>query len=308
MTAGPRRRKPRKPEGNQIPTTIPSEQISFDREGFDEMIRSQGVRLVHYRAIPDPTGMLTRGDGHPSGAEHGVVGPGGSDQYLYQEGGILQAFFQSNSTSEPLDVQGVISTSSAYITLPSTYEKTSENSESEPVIVSDQDRFYLKDIEVRVVAKQFVEASVTGVDRLQYPATSVEYLVDSRGVRYCQGEDFILREDGTIYWTGQKQPGQDPGTGRGVVYSVRYRYVPFFIVARIIHEIRVAQVTDMMTFERSLERMPYQVYAVREKVYRDLNRLQNAEAGPRAQPVPANSTLLPPVPNPGGNLGPKTES
>lgn len=299
---GPRPRRSRTPEGTQIPTPIPSEQISFSKEAFDEMLRSQGVRVCHYRAIPDPTGMSGRGDGHPSSVPNGAPnGPGGSDGFLYQEAGSVQVFFQSNSTSSPMDTNGIISTSSAYITLPTTYENGDD-----PVIVSDYDRFYLQDIEVRVVGKHYVEASSTGTDRFQFPATCVEYAVGPNGTNYVEGQDFQLNQDGTITWISQNRPGVDPNTGRGIVYSVRYRYIPFFIVSRIIHEVRVAQITDPMTFDRNLERMPYQVYAIREKIFQDLNRLQPQTNGDlRYQLPPPGGTLGPAIPSPGGTLGPK---
>jgi hypothetical protein len=304
---GPRKRRYRKPEGSQIPTIIPQEQISFNKYAFDEMIRSMGVRLMHYRAIPDPTGMASRGDGHPSQDDHGVIGPGGSGGYLFQEAGCVQAFFQANNTSEPLEPLSVISNSTAYITLPTHYENGED-----AVMVSEYDRFYLLDIEVRVVGKQFVEASATGTDRLQYPATCVEYIADAKRknvdgapYRYVENQDFRINADGTITWISQNQPGQDPGTGKGVVYSVRYRYVPFFIVISMPHEVRVAQITDQATYDRKLERMPYQVHAVREKVFQDLNRLQQQTNGDlRLQYPAANTTLAPPVPAPGGALGP----
>jgi hypothetical protein len=283
---GPRSRKPRNPSGNQIPYIIPENQISFDPDAFDNLIRSQGVKLVHYKAVPDPRGMTSRGDTHDSlGIRES------SDGFIYKEAGCLQVFFQNNPNSSGVNERGMLEVSSAYITLPRTYE----NSE-DPVIVDVFDRFFLKDIEIRVSAKQYIEASDTGTDRLQFPATCVEYLVDANGVWYREGVEFKIDPEGNICWISQIRPGFNAKTGRGTVYSIRYRYTPFFVVDHLVHEIRVAQVTNQATFDRSLERMPYQVFVMREKVFQDRNRSkQKTIQSPRLQQAPPT----------GGTLGPK---
>lgn len=286
MPKGPRQRKGRAPQGNQIFTDLPSEQISWDIQKFSEMVRSHGIRMVHMRAIPDPSGMTGRNDMFRSGPNQPV-----SDGYIYKEAGIIEVLFQSNTTSEVIDPEAIISSSSAYVTIPSTYEGTDK-----PVLISEWDKFCLLDVEPRVVGKQYIEAHSTGVDRLQYPATCVEHLIDANGVEYFENRDFKITADGNIQWLGQNRPGFDVKIGRGVVYSIRYRYVPFFIVARIVHEIRVSQVTNPATFDRSLERMPYQVMVVREKVFQDKNRDPMRHL---------NDARYEQAPSSGGTLGPK---
>jgi hypothetical protein len=283
---GPRPRKPRKAEGAQIPYIIPQHEISFDAEAFDNLIKSQGIRLVHYRAIPDPRGMTSRGDTHDT---LGIRDS--SDGFIYREAGVVQVFFQNNPNSSGVNERGMLEVSSAYITLPRNYENTEE-----PIIADVFDRFFLKDIEIRVAAKQYVEASDTNVDRLQFPATCVEYIVDANGVYYTENIDFNINCDGYIEWISQHRPGFNPKTGRGTIYAIRYRYTPFFVVDHLVHEIRVAQITNQVTFDRMLERMPYQVFVMREKVFQDRNRDNTKKVQPpRAQQSPPS----------GGTLGPR---
>lgn len=283
---GPRGRKPRAPEGNQIPYVIPQNQISLDPLAFDQLIESQGVKLIHYRAIPDPRGMTSRGD------THDVLGVRSNvDGFIYKEAGCLQVFFQNNPNNSGLNERGIIEVASAYITMPRTYENSDE-----PVIVDQFDRFFIKDIEARVATKQFIEASATGTDILQYPATCIEYIVDSNGVEYTEGAEFKIDQDGNVCWISQNRPGWNAQTGRGTIYSIRYRYTPFFIVDHMVHEIRLAQVTNQMTFDRSVERMPYQVFVMREKVFQDRNR---------SKEKPSRSARLTQAPPSGGTLGPK---
>ena len=274
------------PEGTQIPTDIPQDQISWNKEAFDQMIESMGIRMIHYRAMPDPRGMASKGDNHD------VLGiRDSSDNFIYEEAGTLQVLFVNNNTQVSMESEGVVNFATAYMTLPTTYE-----SSGEAVLVAPWDRFYLKDIETRVINSQFVEASTTGLDRLHYPATCVEFLMDANGVKYCEGKDFQLTQDGDIKWLTQNRPGWNAQIGKGVVYSIRYRYTPFFVVSHLVHEIRVGQVTNEATFDRKVERFPYQCLVVRERVFYDTNRDSNK---------PISDDRYQAAPPSGGFLGPK---
>jgi hypothetical protein len=258
---GPAPRAPRAPSGTQLNTNQAEYQISFDKNAFAEFIKSQGVRVTHFRAIPDPTGMNSRGDTHAvSGTRQS------SDGFIYKRIGTAQVLFTTNSANWDAQSEGSIQHATAYMTLPEKYDDIDE-----PMMVTPWDRLFLEDIEGRVINIQYIEASSTGLDRLQFPATFVEHLIDADGIEYKQGQDFGLTTDGDIKWLGQKRPGTNPTFGRGKVYSIRYRYRSFWIVASLGHEIRVSQVTDPATYQRSVERMPYQIRVVREYIFQDVN-------------------------------------
>lgn len=295
---GPRARIPRKPEGTQIPINEYEYQISFDSKAFDDYIKSQGVWVTHYRAIPDPRGMASRGDNR----DILNIRPQDSDGFIYKKAGDLQVTFTLNSKQVSQDPLGEMSFSMAYITLPRYYPGTKEE-----VLVHPWDKFYLKDIEIRVVNLQFLESRKEGVERLQYPAVRVELLVDANGIWYESDKDFEITSDGNIKWLGQKRPGWNINTGKGTVFAIRYRYTPYFIVSRLIHEIRVSQVTDPLTYNRNLERMPYQVEVVREIVFRDVNSNPGSPSiDIRYQNAPQVGGALGPigVPKVGGTTGP----
>lgn len=283
---GPRPRKPRSQVGTQVDLTQQHTQLSFDAEAFDNAIRSQGVRLTHHKAIPDPTGMISKGDTHAVQATRR-----NSDGFLYFPSGTCQVLLTNNPNKYDIDVEGSLRHASAYFTLPRTYEDTNE-----PIIVHPYDRFYLHDVEIRVVTWQFVESNSTGVDRLSYPAICVEMLVDANGIEYKEGVDFEVTKDGDIKWLTQKRPGWNIKVNRGTIYSIRYRYVPFFVAVQLIHEIRVAQISNPITLDRSVERMPYAVHVVREHVFHDTNR------DPNKPLIDHRYQDAPPV---GGSLGPK---
>lgn len=287
---GPRQRVSRQPEGMQRNLKFFKVQTSFDVAAFRDFINSQGIRVVHYRAVPDPTGMTARGDNHAVDGQSRRS----NDGFVYEEAGTMQVLFYSNTEQENFVTEGAIEYSTAYMTLPDFYEDRPDC----PVLVMPWDRFYLKDIEIRVLARQTIEASSVGEDRLNFPATCVESLRDANGVKYEEGNHFEITAEGNIRWLTQHRPGWNQELGRGTVYSIRYRYTPFFVCNKLLHEIRVSQVTDMNTQKRSVERMPYQIEVLRENVFHEVNNAQNdvkPKEDPRFQGAPPSGGMLGPV-------------
>jgi hypothetical protein len=173
------------------------------------------------------------------------------------------------------------------------------------------DKLYLADIEIKVSLTQFVEADKKGVDRLRHPAVSISDLIDANGVSYEEGVDFKISDSGAIVWLGQKRPGWNATIGKGVVYSVRYMYTPYFIVDRILHEIRVSQSTrqDGKSFKRFLERMPYQVQVIRENAFlnsKDSGDDTSKNARKTQAPDIGGGLGMTGYPSVSGTLGPKT--
>jgi len=269
---GPRKRQNQPLDGMQQIIQLAQYQQSFDRDAFNQLIKSQGVDVIHYRAFPDPSGMASIGDIHAVQSKRQS-----DDNFIYKEAGSMHIFFSSNTSDWNIEVEGVTEADTAIVTFPMQYEsgEPDECGNREEVVIGKWDRFYLKDVEVRVIAVQYIEANSTGVDKLQYPATFVEYLRDADGKEYKQDTDFSITPEGFIKWLTQNRPGFNEKTNRGTVYAIRYRYTPYFIVAKMLHEIRVSQITDMLTFDRKLERMPFQALVMREQVLSDVNNDPN---------------------------------
>jgi hypothetical protein len=263
---GPRARASKPTDAMQQIFKLGEFQQSFDMEAFESLIRGQGVKVIHMRAIPDPSGMASIGDVHAVQSKRQS-----SDGFIYKEVGELTLWFSQNTSDWNVEVEGMTKHDVAIVTSQLWYE----NCPDKEVLLAPWDRFYLKDIEVRVIAFQYVEANTTGVDKLQYPATCVEHLIDADGKEYKEGTHFEITKEGFIKWISQDRPGFNEKLGRGTVYSIRYRYTPYFIVARMLHEIRVSQVTDPETFNRKLQRTPFQALVIREHVLSDQNRDPN---------------------------------
>ncbi len=258
---------------NDIQTDIPGHRISFDVEAFDEAIENQGVTLVHYRALRCPVGMTDIDDNRRTHPDHS----GCSNGFIYTRVGTVKGLFVNNSNRKRPDDLGFWDGSTVQVTLPRFYD----DPEEERIFVAPFDRFYLDEERHLVPSWQLFIHSDTGIDRLKYPVSEVEELIDNVGIRYTQGQDFRV-SDGKLIWGGGQRPTPDLQTGpgvdgydstRGAVCAVRYRYQPYWYVGQVLHEIRTTQVTDPVTGERHVERMPQAVMLHREYVAltRDIN-------------------------------------
>lgn len=274
--------------GNQLFLNFHDSHVSFNKEAFESAIRSHGILFEHWRAIPDPSGMSSRGDTH-SGLNNilktNIAG------FLYKKIGCFRGLFLVNQNVENQMALGAIDFSTAIITIPNTYEDSAEC-----VFVSPFDRLYLKNVETYVVHSQFVEANRRGVDRLQFPAVKVEHLIDAKGVEYIENEHFKLNDQGHIEWISNHRPGFDTEKNRGMVYAVRFRYIAFFVIWKLLHEIRVANITNPATFDRTTERMPFQAQVVRENVFYGTQINFNANQSPehlhRGVNMPGSETIV----------------
>jgi hypothetical protein len=278
----PKAKQPKPLIGQQLNTTIPLNSVSFDFSAIDNLIRSQGVKLKHLRALPDPRGLTSRGDYRREHSE------GNSDGLIFREAGCFYATFTSNDKMPLYEVEGEIDASTAYVTPPTAYEGTQE-----PIIINVFDRFEIQDIELRVVTTQLVETNATGRDRLSFPAICVEHLIGNDGYEYKEGMHFKINAEGEVEWISQTRPGIDVSLNKGEIYSIRYRYVPYFVARRLIHEVRVSQYTDPNTGIRTVRRLPYQIQISRENVFRDTRRSSDAPfSDPRFQDVPDDGNIV----------------
>lgn len=226
-----------------------SDAVSFDAAKFDEFIRSNGVTLVHWRAMRCPVGMTDPDDIRRPHDHHQNC----SNGHIYTYAGKLTVGFMSNSTDARFMDAGRLDGSTVTVVLPRFYDDKPDVR----VQVDTFDRMYLPlddSQDITVPAKQTFSTSATGIDKLHFPVVHVQDFVDADGARYAEGADFDVR-GGQIHW-GERRPGLDARLQKGKVCSVRYSYRPYWYVKSLIHEVRLATVTDEFTMERRTEQMP----------------------------------------------------
>lgn len=264
--------KPPQPE-TVYQLTFPSDAVSFDAEKFDELIRSQGVELVHFRSMACPVGLIDpddirRGHDHHQDCSNGRV---------YTKAGLITCGFLNNSGGAQFQDYGRLDGSTVSIVLPRFYD----DQPTVPVDITYADRVYLKEEAITVTTDFRFAAHISGVDRLCYPVLHVIDLMDSKGKRYQECVDFEVRA-GQLHWKDGRGPGVDPDTGKGVVCSARFSYRPFWYVKSLPHEVRVAKIEDEF-FRRSTQQMPKHATLQREYHYEKAQRDAQAKDPERRQ-------------------------
>lgn len=244
---------------------------TFDPDAFSNAVADHGFKLVHFRATLCPVGMTDQFDNRKSHPPHDNC----SNGYIFENAGEVVCLFTSNPTSTQIIDPGLLWGSSVQLTFSPYYEDGVT-----PVTVMPQDRLYLKEPAGYVTANQRFTASEGGVDFTQFPIEQVQSLWDSSGRKYSP-YDYVI-EKGLIKW-GQRRPTP------GAVCSIRYLYLPYWYVDRLVHEIRLAQTQDRLTGVRGSTRMPYSAVCKRENVSRDeQNEISEGKPlGPRQIPPPS---------------------
>lgn len=245
----------------------PSDNVSFDVEGFDHLIADNGIRFIHQISTPCPIGLTDPYDIHPH-SKHDTC----SNGHIYENAGIVTAYLSGNQNIPFFEDVGIADGSTVQITLRQKYDDKDVE-----IRVSNYDRFYLHDYKAEVITKERFEHNQTGIDKLRYPVLNVELLIDSRGNKYTPGVDFVI-VDSKIKWIG-KQPTFDPKEEKGEVCSVRYTYVPFWYCDKLLHEIRVTRNHDTITGEDKITRLPYAVLLAREYIFENSRNDDDALTG-----------------------------
>jgi len=276
-------KRPKKgPQLQTLPaTSLP--QMSFNLNSQDDFIQGLGVKLVHYSAMPSPIGLKDRGENYRSDKLDTIQ----SNGMVYKIAGEFTAVFLSNSKSDRPVEGGLYDQSTARITLPRFYDADSCKNANKEINLAIGDRVYIKELEVNVINYQRVEYAITHSDYLQYPALCVEFLMDSRGNEYQEGVDFKIDKNGNISWKEGSNPGIDPDTGKGRIYSIRYKYNAHWYIVSIPNEVRITNITE--NNQRTPTRMPYQAMLQREYVYSNQIRGQNETENTR-ETVPTRKT------------------
>jgi hypothetical protein len=253
---------------------MPHEAVAMEPAAFDSFVNNNGVRLIHFRALPCPVGLDDPTDIRRTHDDHS----GCSNGFIYQAIGRVTCLFLSNQTQiRKLDA-GFVDGSSVSVTFPRFYDFDPQRR----VLVRPYDRMFLEEENITVGGTNLMKRRQDGrADRPNYPALAVHLLVDSDGVYYQQGVDFTL-DRGDVAWAD----GHGPAAGK--TYSIWYEYQPYWYVDRLVHEIRVVPTRDYVNTKlvRS-ERLSFAAILNREYVHRDkAPDILSPDLGGRQQQVP----------------------
>ena len=260
------------------------EAVDFDPVSADLLLRAHGVTFVHWRALKCPIGVVDPDDErHPHG-QHGDC----SNGFLYKVVGPVTCAMGGNSDAPVVQDMGVFSQAQLTITAPRYYDFLGKDGEPLEVHLAPYDRMYMAEERIAVINWQLFEACGGPTDKLDYPLALVEHLVDAQGRELVEGQDFCI-QDGLLAWKPSANASpSNPEAGTGAVYSIRYRYRPYFYVKDLPHEIRASQSTNPITGERSTQLLQQQALLQREYVF------ENQANDPEALDTQAQETLAGP--------------
>lgn len=263
------KRKTKSQQLSTLPLIGDLPQLSLNLDKQDAFVTSLGVDFEHFRALPSPIGLKDRGDYRRPDALDTIS----SNGMLYIKAGCFTATMVDNSKKQSWSDGGLIDPSSSRLILPRFYNKSEGQANGDRIYMAPGDRVYIadKDADDLVSNYQRMEYNgVTQVDIPMFPIKRLEFLQDSRGIVHTEGRDFKINCDGNIEWlVGGENPGIDPETKEGRVYSVRYQYKAHWYITNIPKEVRLTNITRDGV--RAPERMPYHVVIEREYIYRNKN-------------------------------------
>jgi len=263
----------RPPVGLQISTIVPVApliQESFDLNRLDVFVTSLGVDVMHYRSMPSPIGKNDRGSWRRNDGVDTIT----SNGMIYRFAGCFTATITTNERDEKRGPSGVIDPSEARMVMPRFYNANGVVDNGNRIYLAPGDRIYIADpnADVNVSNSQLMDYE-EGIDNVpMFPIVQLQdAIVDSRNIQYNPNVDYEITADGNIRWLpGGQNPGIDPLTKKGRVYSIVYLYRAFYYVVGIPHEIRITNVT--VGNVRSPARMPYHAVIMREYIFHNQNR------------------------------------
>lgn len=287
----------RVPVGNQAFTLSPYSpfvQISLDPNKQDQFATSFAVDFFHYKAMPSPIGQKDKGDYRRSDGVDTIS----SNGMLYTLAGTFSATISDNRRTQKWGSGGELDPSEARLILPRFYNDKAL-ADGPRIYLAPGDRVYIKDPNANVFVTNYHKMDYED-DRDNVPMFPICQfdgpIIDSLNREYKQGLDFELTTAGNIRWLASgKNPGIDPETKKGRIYSIRYLYKAYWYVTSLPKEIRMTNVTAGGV--RAPERLPYYANIVREFIFHNQNKgdekNQNVSETPQRAQQPPKETIQP---------------
>lgn len=215
--------------------------VSLNPESFEQLISSQGIRMIHSRPVPCPFVRDLHNLDHDPACNECFNG------FLYYNPVEFVGAFMGNSLDRKFNMNGTWDQDQVSIVTP-VHDKNGGI-----VDVQYFDQIILPDAPL-VRYYHRVEHSQSGIDRLHFPAVVVDFLKDNTGKIYRPDVDFVLNK-GRIHWIGER-PGWDPVLERGVIYSVNYYTRPQLTVVSLPHHLRLGQTQSEPGKPNKMARFP----------------------------------------------------
>lgn len=203
----------------------PIERVDLESEKFERLIQQKGVRVRVYRTTYCPNVKSV------DGAEHNIDCTSCNGSGFLDVLPICTLAVLSNQELEKMaNVEGYVDGNSVLATFPLGVELQYFT------LVELED---FTDIYFQRVMRTPIATSDT--DILKYSAQRVNFLQDSAGVVYYEGQDFKIGVNGDIVWGIGRTPADN------VIYTIHYEAKVQFRATRAIHVNRFSQQKNKTT-------------------------------------------------------------
>ena len=228
---------------SRTPDNLPDPQLN--PKDFEQLIRNRGIRFKLEKSAycPNFTNIDTQQhDPNCKLCDGGLV---------YYSETIISGILQNQKLERFYEVQGLWNVGECICTF-SAYDD-----DGRAIDLAIYDKLSCLDYESRFV--EVLEHSPTGIDRLKYPATSVEFLRTTDKIYYVDS-DFVITPEGYISWRDPaNQPSYNQSIQKGQIITISYCYKPVFLITQILHELRATKAFDPVTNTSVAIRLPQMV-------------------------------------------------
>ena len=235
----------------QMQSKVPN--VTLNPESFNDLINSQGIRMIHQKPVPCPNIRDINAPAHESNCSYCYNG------FVYYDQREFIGALGSNSMDRVFGANGTWDMDQATIIVPS------KDMQGNVLDVQYFDQILLPDYTVRYY--QRLEHSQGGIDRLHFPASSVDFVMDRTGKVYRIGVD-VVTEEGRLRWIGDRPP-YDAMIRKGTIVSVNYYTKPSFTVVGMPHQLRAAQTKDPLGGSNIQARFPQLVVVKKDFIPHD---------------------------------------
>lgn len=257
-----------------IPRSANYIQESFDLNRLDDFVAGLGVEYLHYKAMPSPIGKKDRGDYRRSDGTDTIT----SNGMVYKCAGKFRGAMTDNSRQKKTGGAGTLDPAEGLLVMPRFYEPAGQPCEpgahGDRIYLMPGDRLYIADptVDNLVSNAHSMDYEPTNDNVPMFPIVRLELpILDSQNEEFIENIDYSITKEGNVRWiAGGRNPGIDPQTGKGRIYSVRYLYKSYWYVAKLLKEVRITNVTE--DGERKPERAAYHPLVQREYLYHNQNR------------------------------------
>jgi hypothetical protein len=226
----------------------------MDPKGFEELIKNRGLRWKLEKSAYCPN--LTDLDAGQHDPNCKLCNNG----LLFFGEEVIWGILQNQRLEKFYEIHGVWDIGEAMVTF-SAYTE-----DGKPIDLQHFDRLTCLDYEFRW--SELLEHSITGIDRLRYPALSMEFCATARKTYYID-EHFIITPEGHIQWlSSSDQPGYDQINQKGEIVTYVYTARPVFLIVQLIHELRATKAFDSGTNAIMPVRLPQTVLIRRDYLAR----------------------------------------